>query len=265
MVGGIRTASMSRAQLARQMVEDCMANRAGLFQTARVVIASNGSVIARYHGDETFRSVIDQADIVDADGMPLVIASRLICEMPLIERVATTDFIEDAAAAAAAAGLNFYFLGGNVGVAEEAARRLQERHPKLKIVGARDGYFRDDEFDEICAHLSACGTDVLWLGLGSPRQEEVALKFRNRLTGLGWIRTCGGLFDHMSGSVRRAPALMQAIGLEWLHRLLMEPRRLAWRYIRTNPVALFHLLTKTMDDDRGMGSDPVATPAKIPT
>ncbi|WP_210240304.1 WecB/TagA/CpsF family glycosyltransferase [Amaricoccus solimangrovi] len=246
-IGGLRTARVSRADLARVMTEDCRAARGGMLTTPKVVASSNGSVIARYHADATFRAQIDQVDILDADGMPLVFASRLFCAEPLRERVATTDFIDDACEAAVRDGLNFYFLGAKPGVAAKAAARLRKKHPGLRIVGVKHGYFSEEELDGICADILARKTDVLWLGLGSPRQEALALRLRGKLAGVAWIRVCGGLFDHMSGSVRRAPGWMQSFGLEWLHRLAMEPRRLAWRYLCTNPVALFYLLTQTMD------------------
>ncbi len=246
-IGGLRTARVSRADLARVMSEDCRAARGGVLTTPKVVASSNGSVIARYHADETYRAHIDQVDILDADGMPLVFASRIFCASPLRERVATTDFIDDACEVAVRDGLNFYFLGAKPGVAAKAATKLGQKHHGLRIVGVRNGYFSEEELDEICADILAKKTDVLWLGLGSPRQEELALRLRDRLPGVAWIRTCGGLFDHMSGAVRRAPGWMQSCGLEWLHRLALEPRRLAWRYVCTNPVALFYLLTKTMD------------------
>ncbi|PJN96353.1 glycosyltransferase [Amaricoccus sp. HAR-UPW-R2A-40] len=229
------------------MVEDCMAARLGRVLKPKVLIASNGSVIARYHSDAQFRRNVDQADLVDADGMPLVLASRFFCGAPLVERIATTDFIEDAAAAAAKAGLRFYFLGGKPGVAQKAARKLTERYPGLQIVGTRHGYFSASEEGAIIADILAKKADVLWLGLGSPHQEAFAIRLRDELPGVGWIRTCGGLFDHVSGAVPRATKRMQSMGLEWLHRLLVEPRRLAWRYITTNPVACFHLLTKTFE------------------
>ena len=247
-VGGIKTANINRAELARLMVKDCAAARAGRLVRPRVVIASNGSVIARYHSDSRFRANMDAADLVDADGMPLVLASRALCRRtPLVERIATTDFIHDAAAAAAAAGLRFYFLGGKASVAESAALNLRKRYPGLRVVGARHGYFSASEEDRVCADVLASRADVLWLGVGSPYQEELAIRMRDKLPGVAWIRTCGGLFDHVSEAVPRARGWMQSAGLEWLHRMMMEPRRLAWRYLTTNPVASYHLLTKTTD------------------
>lgn len=247
-VGGIKTANLRRSELAQWMVFDCRAARGRRLKRPRVLIASNGSVIARYHSDPRFRTDVEGADVVDPDGMPLVLASRLLCRrMPLVERIATTDFIHDASAAAAEAGVRFYFLGGKAGVAEAAARKLVEKYPGLQIVGTRHGYFSPENEDEICADILARNTDVLWIGMGSPFQEALAIRFREKLPGVAWIRACGGLFDHVSEAVPRARQWMQAMGLEWLHRMALEPRRLAWRYVTTNPVAVFHLLTKTSD------------------
>lgn len=256
-VGGIKTANLSRAELAGLMLADCAATKEGLRSSPRVLVASNGSVIARYHSDPRFKANIDAADLVDPDGMPLVLASRVLCRrMPLVERVATTDFIHDAAEAAAASGIRFYFLGGKANVAAKAARNLRERYPNLEIVGTRHGYFSASEEDAVCAEILTRKTDVLWIGTGSPYQEALAIRMRGKLPGVAWIRTCGGLFDHVSGSVPRAQAWMQGAGLEWLHRMMIEPRRLGWRYIKTNPVACFYLLTRTTDlvdvvEDRG--------------
>ncbi len=258
LVGGIPTARVTRAQLADVMVLDSFHARMKRDILPKVVIASNGSVIARYHREPAFRALVDQADLIDPDGMPLVLMTKLLWKRPLMERVATTDFIHDAADAAAAMGLRFYFLGGKPGIAAIAAERIREQHPGLEIVGTRDGYFSDDMADDICDEIVAAGTDVLWLGLGSPRQEEFAIRYRERLAGVAWIRTCGGLFDHKAGSYKRAPSWMQSAGLEWLHRAALEPSRLGVRYLLTNPPAFYHLLTKTREV--GMAPSPTVAP-----
>ena len=246
-VGGVPTVRLTGQQLADLMVEDCHRARRSPGTPPKIVVSSNGATIAQFHSQPAFRKSLLQADVIDADGMPLVIASRLFCSRPLQERVATTDFIHTASEAAVANGLKFYFLGAKPGVAEEAARRLRHKHRGLKIVGIRDGYFRPSEEKGICEEVQDSGADVLWVGLGSPRQERFAVEHRDDLRGVGWIRTCGGLFDHTAGAVPRAPQWMQDHGLEWLHRVRMEPRRLAWRYLTTNPAAAFHLVTKTHD------------------
>ena len=179
--------------------------------------------------------------------MPIVFASRLLCKNEIPERVATTDFVLTAAEAAVAHGTRFYFLGGKPGVAEEAASNLRALFPALQIVGIRNGYFSADEVDAICKDIREAGTDVLWVGMGSPRQEEFAVANMRKLSGVAWVRTCGGLFDHYVSTARRAPLWMQRWGLEWVHRARLEPFRLGLRYLWTNPVALFFLLTKTHD------------------
>lgn len=244
-VGGIPTARAGRRELANLMVADCAAARAGDLRTPRVLMSSNGSVIARYHRDPGFREIIRQADLIDADGQPLVLASRLFTSTPLSERVATTDFIHDAAAAAASNGIRFYFLGARPGVAQTASDRLRLLHPGLQIAGSRDGYFAKEQEGDVCQEIVSLRTDVLWVGLGSPVQENFVIRNRDKLGGLGWIKTCGGLFDHHSGSVRRAPKWMQNAGLEWLYRTAKEPVRLAPRYLRTNGPALYYLATAT--------------------
>jgi exopolysaccharide biosynthesis WecB/TagA/CpsF family protein len=244
-VGGITTINMTRRTLAEQMAADVELARSGALPIPRAVIASNGSVISSYHHQPRFRSLIDAADIIDPDGMPLVLATRLLTRRPLRERIATTDFIHNASSIAAERGIRFFFLGARPGVAASAAERLRADHPGLDIVGVRHGYFEDKDVPGIIRQIRASRADVLWLGLGSPLQEEFAIRHREDLPGLAWIRTCGGMFDHIGTDVPRAPRWMQAAGLEWLFRAVLEPQRLGRRYLFTSPVAAYHLLTKT--------------------
>jgi exopolysaccharide biosynthesis WecB/TagA/CpsF family protein len=246
-VGGIRSSRMDRAELTQAMLRDTREARSGALVQPRIVVSSNGMVVAEYHRDPKFRDLIQRADIVDVDGMPLVFATKLLCKVPLRERVATTDFVKDACAAAAREGTRFYFLGAMPGYAAESAANLTRAFPGLQMAGTRHGYFSADEEAQICADIVAAGTDILWLGLGSPLQEQFAFRNRHRLAGLAWIRTCGGLFDFYSERVPRAPRWVQDIGLEWLFRVSQEPRRLGMRYILTNPAALYYLLTQTHD------------------
>lgn len=245
LVGGIPTSRATRSELAQAMVADFERAKSPSRPLPQLVFSSNGYVVSKFHSDTRFRELILQADMVDADGMSLVLATRILCRRPLTERVATTDFVHDAADAAISHGIRFYFLGGAPGVAERAAGKLRQKHPGLMIVGTRHGYFETKEVPDLCGDIVDAGTDVLWVGLGSPRQEAFAVANRERLCGLTWIRTCGGLFDHCSGSVPRASTWMQKAGLEWLHRALLEPQRLGPRYLTSNPLAAYHLLTKT--------------------
>src|SRR5690606_21532896 len=99
--------------------------------------------------------------------------------------------------------------------------------------------------DRICAEIRTAKPDVLWVALGKPRQEFWCRENREQLRGIGWIKTCGGLYAFLAGDVPRAPLWMQKAGLEWLFRTFDDPGRLIWRYFATNPYAFFRLLTKT--------------------
>ncbi len=246
-IGGMQIARLGRDELAELMQADVQAARSGRRPVPRIVTSANGSVVAAYNRDARYRQLMDGTDIIDADGMPLVFASRLLCREPLSERTATTDFLLDAAGLAASQGIRFFFLGSRPGVAARAAEHLRSRFPGLKVVGTRHGFFPPEAIPEICAKVRASGADVLWVGMGSPAQERFAVDNRHLLGGVGWIRTCGGLFDHYGGGVSRAPAWMQAAGLEWLYRAAREPMRLGWRYLVTSPVAIYYLATRTRD------------------
>ena len=246
-IGGLPVARLTRAGMAQLMVDDVVRARSGELRRPRVLTSANGSVVANYHTDAELRRAIDQIDLIDADGMPLVFASRLFCKRPLTERAATTDFLLDASAQAARHGIRFFFLGARPGVAARTAEHLRYRFPGLQFAGTRNGYFPDSELPAICRQIRDSGADVVWLGLGSGRQERIAVEMRDHLPGLAWVRTCGGLFDHYGGGVSRAPQWMQAAGLEWLYRGAREPLRLGWRYLVTNPIAAFYLLTRTHD------------------
>jgi N-acetylglucosaminyldiphosphoundecaprenol N-acetyl-beta-D-mannosaminyltransferase len=240
-VGGIHTACVSRRQLGGLMVGDCLAARGGK-RAPRLVFASNGHSIALAAMDSGFRRQLGQADIIHADGTPVVLASKLLSASPVPERSATTDFIFDAADAARNHDLRFFLLGSTEAVNANCAEALGTAG--VAIVGRRNGYFPREAEAEICEHINRSGADVLWVGLGVPLEYEFCLRNKARLK-VGWIVTCGGCFNFAAGDYVRAPQWMQGAGLEWLHRLWREPKRLFWRYLVTNPVAVAMLLLRT--------------------
>jgi exopolysaccharide biosynthesis WecB/TagA/CpsF family protein len=213
-------------------------------RAAKLIFAANGHAIALAATDADFRAKFRQADLIHADGQPAVFASRLLTQSPIPERSATTDFFHDAAAAAAHQGLGFFLLGAAEDISRRCAENLLALHPRLRIAGRRNGYFSRAEEDGLCDEINASSADVLWVGLGVPLEYDFCLRNRHRLR-VGWIVTCGGCFNFAAGDYVRAPAWMQATGLEWLYRLWREPKRLFWRYAVTNPIALFLLLTRT--------------------
>ena len=242
-VGGIATACLSREGLARMMLQDCLDARSNPNRQPKLVFASNGHAIALAAQDEAFRFTFEQADIIHADGQAAVFASRMTAT-PIPERSATTDFIHDASKVAAQHGLRFFVLGATEEAYAEAVRVLRETYPGLQIVGRRHGYFGRDEEDEICDEINLTQPDVVWVGLSVPLEYEFAVRNKTRLRA-GWLVTCGGCYNFVTGAYKRAPGWMQACGLEWLFRLVKEPKRLFWRYAVTNPLAIFLLLTRT--------------------
>ena len=242
-VGGIATACLSRDGLARMMLQDCLDARSNPNRQPKLVFASNGHAIALAAQDEAFRFTFEQADIIHADGQAAVFASRMTAP-PIPERSATTDFIHDASKIAAQHGLRFFVLGATEEANAEAVRVLRETYPGLQIVGRRHGYFGRDEEDEICDEINLTQPDVVWVGLSVPLEYEFAVRNKTRLRA-GWLVTCGGCYNFVTGAYKRAPGWMQACGLEWLFRLVKEPKRLFWRYAVTNPLAIFLLLTRT--------------------
>lgn len=244
-VGGFRTAVIGRTELADLMVRDCLANRASPGgDLPKLVFSSNGQGLALAARDSAFANAMEEADLVHADGMPVVFASRLT-EHRLPERIATTDFFHDAAEAATAAGLRFFMLGSTAEENEAAVAAIRRIYPGLEIVGSHHGYFADTEDEAVCAQIRASGADVVWVALGKPRQELWSVANRERLRGVGWVKTCGGLYSFLAGTAPRAPRWAQRVGLEWFFRMANDPRRLARRYLTTNAVALYRLLRYT--------------------
>jgi N-acetylglucosaminyldiphosphoundecaprenol N-acetyl-beta-D-mannosaminyltransferase len=203
--------------------------------------SANGEVIARVHQIPQFMKDMLAFDMINADGMPLVWVSKT----PLPERVATTDLFHIVAREAEIKGKSFYFFGTTQSELDLAIKNIRALYPTLNIVGSHHGYVDIDQCDAVIAEINEAAPDVLWLAMGVQREQAFALMLREKLSTVAVIKTCGGLLNYISGTASRAPIWMQKLSLEWLYRLYLEPKRLGWRYISTNPIALWHLATKT--------------------
>jgi N-acetylglucosaminyldiphosphoundecaprenol N-acetyl-beta-D-mannosaminyltransferase len=179
------------------------------------------------------RGLVSQADLVVADGQPLVWASRLQ-GTPLPERVAGSNMIWSLTAAGARAGRSVFLLGGDPGAAEVAADRLRERSPELRIAGLYSppfGFEHDAaERERIARHVRDAAPDIVFVGLGFPKQDQLISELRPLLPAT-WFLSVGISISFAAGYVQRAPDWMHGLGIEWVHRLLQEPRRLASRYL----------------------------------
>jgi N-acetylglucosaminyldiphosphoundecaprenol N-acetyl-beta-D-mannosaminyltransferase len=242
-VGGWPHVRLSRKQFAELMAADCLrARKNGKKILPKLAFSMNGHALSLTGTDPRFRAAMKAADYIQADGQSIVFASKWLASQSLPERIATTDFFHDAAKVAENLGLRFFLLGASEEVNERAAAEASRLYPRLRIVGRRNGYFAEVEESAICREILSSKADVLWLGVGKPKEQLFCVRNRMRLLGLGWIKTCGGLFDFLGGHNVRAPLWMQRSGLEWLHRLTVDPQRLLWRYAKTNVHALALLL-----------------------
>lgn len=220
---GIRVDTYDMRQSLEQIEAFVAAWRSSGGQLRQVVtINPEGVWLAR--GDAALAALIEQAALVTADGNGILWAARQLGQ-PLPERVAGIDLLGNICAMAAEQGWRVYLLGAKPGIADAAATALCRQYPGLEIAGCENGYFRDREQAVVDA-VAAARPDILFAALGMPYQEQWLHANRAAL-GCGVAVGVGGSFDVLAGAVRRAPALWQRLKLEWLWRLLAEPKR--WR------------------------------------
>jgi N-acetylglucosaminyldiphosphoundecaprenol N-acetyl-beta-D-mannosaminyltransferase len=196
---------------------------------AAQIITVNPEFVWAARKDAAFRETINRAALVLPDGMGIVWASRILGH-PFPERVTGTDLLPLLAERCAARGYRLFLLGAAPGVAEETARILQRRSPGLQVAGTYAGSPDPAEAASILALIRAARPDVLTVAYGAPKQD---LWIRQHAQGLGEAGVgiavgVGGAYDFIAGRVPRAPRWMQRAGLEWVFRLLRQPRR-AWR------------------------------------
>jgi N-acetylglucosaminyldiphosphoundecaprenol N-acetyl-beta-D-mannosaminyltransferase len=199
-------------------------------------VAATHTVMAT-QDDPALRAAVLAADFTVPDGQPLVWALKALGN-DVHGRVYGPDLMEQACARAAQTGQRFYLYGGrNPGALSQLARSLRLRYPGLRIVGGQAPPFRaltDAEEEAVAADIKRSGADVVWVGLGVPKQEKWMARMRHRLSAPVLVGV-GAAFDFHAGLIPQAPGWMQRAGLEWLFRLAHEPRRLWRRYLRYNP------------------------------
>lgn len=224
---GVRLHALSEAQCVEHVFHAIAEGRGGW------IVTPNLDHLRRLRRDAALRAHYRRADLAVADGMPLVWACRLQ-RTPLPGRVAGSDLITSLARGASERGASVYFLGGDPGTADEAAAKLRARFPRLRVAGTQcpaPGFeSRARDLAELTRHLSAARPDIVFVALGSPKQEVLIGELRALLPDAWWLGV-GISFSFVAGRVRRAPPWLRNAGLEWAHRLVQEPRRLVRRYL----------------------------------
>jgi N-acetylglucosaminyldiphosphoundecaprenol N-acetyl-beta-D-mannosaminyltransferase len=214
---------------------------------SRYVCIRDAHGVIKAQNDLNLRDIHDKADLVTPDGMPLVWLSRWLGSTR-VERVYGPDLMRTISARSAARGYRHFYFGGTPGVADRLAATLVAAYPGLNVVGTSCPPFRPltaQEDAELVAKINAAAPDIVWVGLGTPKQEYWMASHVGSLNASVLIGV-GAAFDFLAGTKKQAPAWMQRSGLEWLFRLMSEPRRLWRRYAVVIPTFIFLALQQLL-------------------
>ena len=205
-------------------------------QGAHYVVTPNPEIVEVCREDEEAREAVRNADLVIADGIGVIYGAKIL-GTPLKARLPGIEYAQKLMERMAENGKTLFLFGAKPGIAEEAARRLQEKYPGLQIAGTHDGYFKEDE--SVVNAIRESGADVVFVCLGAPKQEKWIRK-NGEATGAHLLLGLGGCLDIFSGTVQRAPVIFQKLGMEWFYRLIKNPSR-AGRMMKL-PLFLIHAL-----------------------
>jgi N-acetylglucosaminyldiphosphoundecaprenol N-acetyl-beta-D-mannosaminyltransferase len=195
-------------------------------------VALNVAKFVNMRSDPILRADVMGSDIVGLDGMGIVLALRWF-GVPVKERVPGIDLFQEILGVCRNDGFRPFLLGATPDVLHRAADVIGARFPSIQLAGLRDGYFGPDQEEEVVEQIINSKADCLFIAMPTPRKERFLAAYRDRL-GVPFIMGVGGSLDVIAGYVRRAPPIMQSMGLEWLYRVYQEPRRMWWRYVKTN-------------------------------
>jgi len=197
-------------------------------------VALHVAKLVNMRSDPVLAADVRNSDVVGIDGMGIVLAARLL-GFRVPERVAGIDLFQELLAVCAKENFRPFFLGATPEVLSKAVVKATEKYPSIRFAGVRDGYFTADQEMEVVEEIRNSGADCLFIGMPTPRKERFLAAHRDQL-GIPFVMGVGGSFDVLAGRVKRAPKVMQKFGFEWLYRTYQEPRRLWWRYFRTNSI-----------------------------
>jgi N-acetylglucosaminyldiphosphoundecaprenol N-acetyl-beta-D-mannosaminyltransferase len=208
------------------------------------VLSGNVHAYNLAYNNSWMRTLLNQANIVRIDGTGVVLGARLLGYKPL-SRMTWADFAWRLAEFSEEHDYSLFFLGGRQGIANKAAERLKAHHPNLKVVGIHHGYFdktpESNDTKVVINSINAVQPNILIVGFGMPVQERWIMENRQKIRA-NVVFTGGAVFDYLSGELRRAPKWMTNNGLEWLGRLVIEPKRLWKRYLFGNPLFFYRIL-----------------------
>ncbi len=191
---------------------------------SKIVVTPNAEILKVYIEDPEAKKSLDRADYIVPDGVGVILAAKML-KTPLKEKVAGVELGTNLLIRCAETGKRVYFLGGKPGVAAAAREELLKDYPALQIVGLHDGYFKPDEEGAIIEEINRLNVDMLFVCMGAPRQEHWMADHKDRLK-VGVMLGLGGTLDILAKTLKRAPDWMIKLGIEWLYRVVKEPRRI---------------------------------------
>lgn len=207
------------------------------------VVVNVAKLVYMQKNKELYDSVV-ASDIINPDGLPVVWAARFLGKK-IPERVAGIDLMQNLVERAAQKGHKIFFLGARPQVVEAVVEKYSQQFSPQIIAGYRNGYFSTQEEEQIARQIAQSQADILFVAIPSPRKEIFLQKYKD-LIQTPFVMGVGGSFDVVAGKVKRAPLWMQKSGLEWLFRLLQEPRRMWKRYFTTNSLFFYYLLKEKL-------------------
>jgi len=211
-------------------------------------VSMNVAKLVKMRTDKVLREDVLSSDIISADGVGIVWASKFL-GISGVQRVAGVDLMFAILELCAKEGYRPYFLGARPEILSRAIQSALARWPSLKVAGAHHGYFKNHEEESVLDDILSAHPDCLFIAMPTPRKERFLAQHRTHLN-VPYIMGVGGSLDIVAGKVTRAPHWMQHAGLEWLYRVLQEPRRMWWRYTSTNAAFAALMVTALMRSAR---------------
>jgi len=231
---GVSVACLDKQEILNQAVE--WASRG----EARMITYVNAHCMNIAAQDNEYRNLLNQSDLVHADGISIVWASEFLHQQKLT-KVTGREWIDDFCKMISDRGLSLFILAGKPGIAVTARDNIQRKYPDIRIVGSSDGYFSEKSEMEVLQSIEASSPDVLMVGMGVPHQEKWIHNHRDEISA-PVIWAVGGLFDIVAGILKPVPERLNRLGLEWLWSLMANPRGKWKRYLIGNPMFILRVL-----------------------
>lgn len=223
-------------------VEETLSQISKFIETKQYVqhVVVNVAKLVYAQKDMNLREIINSCPLINVDGAGIIIGAKLL-GINIPERVTGIDLMQKLIEYSALKGYRVYFFGAEEEIVKKVVDIYKEKYPELTVAGYRNGYYSDEEEENIVSDIRNSEADILFVAMGSPKKEIFLNKYSEKMK-VSFTMGVGGSFDVVAGKVKRAPKWMQAINSEWIYRLVQEPKRMWKRYAVTNSIFLAMLI-----------------------